>query len=154
MRKIFATGFVLAAAAFVAAGAHAQAYRWIDKDGHVQFGDIPPPGVHATPLELPATPPAASDSGGKPPLTPAEEDQQFRKRQLDKHKAEEKAKKEREQAQAKQQNCASAQESLRVLQSGQRVERIDPKGKRYYIDDAERAQESARAQDAVKQWCN
>ncbi len=154
MRKIFATGFALAAATCVAAGAHAQAYRWTDKNGHAQFGDIPPPGVNATPLNLPATPPAASGSGDKPPLTPAEEQQQFRKRQLDKQKAEEKAQKERERAQAKQQNCASAQESLRMLQSGQRVVKIDAKGERYFIDDAQRAQETARAQDAVKQWCN
>ncbi|MDA8107155.1 MAG: DUF4124 domain-containing protein, partial [Betaproteobacteria bacterium] len=85
---------------------------------------------------------------------PAQEEQQFRKRQLEKQKAEEKTAQEREQAEAKKQNCASAQESLRVLQSGQRVARVDAKGERYYLDDAQRAQETARAQEAVKQWCD
>ncbi len=152
MRKTFVTGFAFAVAACVAAAAHAQAYRWTDKDGHVQYGDAPPPGVRATPIALPASP--APSAGAKPPLTPAQEEQQFRKRQLEKQKAEEKTAQEREQAEAKKQNCASAQESLRVLQSGQRVARVDAKGERYYLDDAQRAQETARAQEAVKQWCD
>ncbi len=153
MRKTFVTGFALAFAACIAAGAHAQAYRWTDKNGHVQYGDVPPPGVRATPLTI-STPPVLTGTGEKPPLTPAQEEQQFRKRQLEKQKAEEKTAQEREQAEAKKQNCASAQESLRVLQSGQRVARVDAKGERYYLDDAQRAQETARAQEAVKQWCD
>ena len=30
--------------------AQAQGYRWVDKDGKVRYGDVPPPGVKATPL--------------------------------------------------------------------------------------------------------
>ena len=150
MRITLVTGLALVAAAAFASAVHAQAYRWVDKDGTVQYGDVPPPGVHATPFALPASP-----SGPAPhELTPAQQEQQFRASQLKKQKAEEKAAKEKEEAEAKQQNCASAQESLRVLQSGQRVVRVDAKGERYYLDDAQRAQETSRAQDAVKQWCN
>lgn len=152
MRKIIVTGLAVVGVAIAAAGAHAQAYRWTDANGHTQFGDVPPPGVHATPIALPASP--APGAGEKAPLTPAQEEQQFRKRQLDRQKADDKAAQDREQAATKAQNCSSARESLRLLQSGQRVARLDAKGERYYIDDAQRAQEASRAQDAVKQWCD
>lgn len=152
MKITLAAAVVLALAAFCAAGAQAQAYRWKDSAGNVHYGDAPPPGVHATPLNLPAAPPAASHATQA--LTPAQEQQRFRKAQLEQRKAEEKAARAREQAQAKQQNCASARASLRTLESGQRVVTIDAKGERHYLDDAERAQQAARARKAVKQWCN
>ena len=58
-----------------------------------------------------------------------------------------------EQLQTKRENCARAQESLRTLQSGLRISRIDSKGERYYLDDAQIAQETAKAQQAVQHWC-
>ncbi|MEW6690029.1 MAG: DUF4124 domain-containing protein, partial [Pseudomonadota bacterium] len=57
-------------------------------------------------------------------------------------------------AAAKQENCERSRESLRVLESGQRIARTDARGERYYLDDAQIAQEMAKARDAVKQWCN
>ncbi len=69
-----------------AAGAAAQAYRWVDKDGKVRYGDTPPPGVKASPLKLPqggganvVSPPddAAGKAAKKGPLTPAEQDAEY-----------------------------------------------------------------------------
>jgi Domain of unknown function (DUF4124) len=138
-----------------AAGASAQQYKWVDRDGKVRYGDTPPPGVNAQRLRPPSGPsqPASSAAAakqGEKPLTP---EQAFRKRQEAAQKDQEKQAQTDQDAQAKRDNCARAQEQLRALESGQRIARTDSKGERYYLEDAQIAQESARARQTVKEWC-
>ena len=149
---------VLAALA-VSASAGAQAYKWVDKDGKVRYGDTPPPGVKATPLKPPPRPsspppsPAAEkkDAGAKDkPLTP---EQAFRKRQQEREEAEKKSGQERAEADKKRQNCESAQASLRQLESGQRIATVDAKGERVIMEDAQREQQLQRARSLVSEWC-
>src|SRR5215208_1953659 len=111
---------ILAALAF-SATASAQAYKWVDKDGKVRYGDTPPPGVKATPLKGPArapTPPASAnakkDAGAKDKEKPLTPEAAFRKRQQEKQEAEQKAEKERADAGTKRQNCDNAQTHLRT----------------------------------------
>lgn len=153
MRQTLAAAVVLVLAAGWMGGAHAQAYRWTDQSGNVVYGNAPPAGVHATPLGLPAEP-SGTSNGAPHELTPAQEQQQYRKEELKREQAEKKAEQERARAEAKRQNCTSAQESLRTLESGERIVTIDAKGQRHYLDDAERSQREDRAREAVKQWCN
>jgi len=146
-----------------AAGAAAQAYRWVDKDGKVRYGDTPPPGVKASPLQLPqgggangGPPPAdaAGKAAKKGPLTPAEQDAEYRKRQADAQKSRDKEDQAQRDAAAKQDNCKRARESLAALESGQRVSRYTAEGERYYLDDSQRDAETARARESVNSWCN
>jgi hypothetical protein len=143
-----------------AAGAAAQAYRWVDKDGKVRYGDTPPPGVKASPLQLPQggganVVPAPGDAAAKKgPLTPAERDAEFRKRQAETQKAREKEDQAQRDADAKRDNCTRAKESLAALESGQRVSRYTAAGERYYLDDSLREAETARARESVNSWCN
>ena len=101
--------------------------------------------------------PAAKDGAKKgekgAPLTPAEQEQAYRKRQAEAEKTAAKADTERKDAQAKRDNCDAAKEAMRSLESG-RVSRTDAKGERYYLDDAQVAQELARSRQAAQQWCN
>ena len=142
---------------FAAAAAQAQIQCWTNKDGRRECGDTPPPGVKVREISGASAPaPAAKDgakSAKKGPLTPAEQEQAFRKRQIDAEKAREKEDKERADAAAKAENCARAQEGLRALQSGQRIARTDEKGERYYLDEAQTAAETAKAQQMVSQSC-
>ena len=164
MKKILAFLVVLA----FSAGAAAQAYKWVDKDGKVRYADTPPPGEKATPLKTPSgptppPPPPGAEAGKKDgaskdgtakkdekPLTP---EAAFRKRQQEREEAEKKAQKEAADAATKRANCDSAQLNLRTLQSGQRVTVTDASGERAYMDDAQREQAVARAQASVNQWC-
>jgi hypothetical protein len=153
-----ALGFVLALA--FAAAASAQAYKWVDKDGKVRYGDTPPPGVKATPLRGAPPPPAPApsadakkDPGAKDKEKPLTPEAAFRKRQQEQQEAEQKAQKEAADAAAKRANCESSQQVLRTLQSGQRVTRTDASGERIYLEDAEREQAIQRAQGSVNQWC-
>jgi hypothetical protein len=151
------TLLVLLAGWCFAGAALAQHYRWVDKDGRVQYGDNPPPGVKATPLRgVPAAPAAPAASTQKPAgkaLTPAEKDAEFKKRQEDEAKAREKQDTAAADADAKKLNCANATESVRTLEIG-RVRRVKPDGEYYFLDDAQIAEEMTRAKKSVADWCN
>jgi hypothetical protein len=142
----------------VACGAAAQTYRWVDKDGKVRYGDTPPPGVNARQLSGPSAPATAPDAAAKDankgPLTPAEQEQDFRKRQLEAQKAEQKAAATAKDQEIKAENCRRARESLATLESGRRILRTDAQGEQYYLEDDARAAEIQRAQKAVQDWCN
>ncbi|HEY8070197.1 MAG TPA: DUF4124 domain-containing protein [Burkholderiales bacterium] len=150
--------FLLALA--FAGAAQAQLYKWVDKDGKTRYGDTPPPGVKASVMGAPASgsasaPAASSDPASKDakkgPLTPAEQAQEFRKRQDDAKKEAEKEAQERKDKAAKAEDCVRNKEYLMSLQSGQRIARTNPStGERYYMDDSQRAQEVASAQQAMK----
>ena len=158
---------LLAVGMTLAAAAAAQQYKWTDSSGRVQYGDVPPPGVKVTRLRsssggygppVEAAPAAdakdAAKAAPKGPLTPAEQEAAFRKRQQDAAKDREKQAAVDQQAAAKRQNCLNAQENLRALETGGRIARNDAKGERVYLGDAEIAQETARARALVQQACN
>ena len=138
----------------VAFGAVAQQYKWVDKDGKVQYGDTPPPGVKATRLKPPPgasqAPPAAAKKDAEKALSP---EAAFRKRQQEAKEKDEKAAKERADAESKRTNCEAAQATLRQIQSGQRMSTMNAAGERVFIDDEQRARETERAQKSVSEWC-
>ena len=138
--------------------AQAQIKCWKDADGKRVCGDTPPAGAKVTTIKVPSSPAAATKdaaakSASKGPLTPAEQDQEYRKRQTESKKAEEKAASEQKDADAKRENCERAREMQRTLESGQRIVRTDSKGERYYLDDAQRDQETGKARQIVQQSC-
>jgi hypothetical protein len=160
MNKILAFLVVLA----FSAGAAAQAYKWVDKDGKVRYGDTPPPGVKATPLKIPSgpkapAPPAPSADAAKKdgaakkdekPLTP---EQAFQKRQKERQEADQKSEKERADAEQNRQQCEIAQANLRTVQSGQRMSTTNAAGERIFMDDEMRERALQNAQKAVTEWC-
>lgn len=154
---------VFTALACLATASEAQVYCWTTKEGKRQCGDTPPPGVKAAAISTPAAPSApaaAPDAAGKAaaakkgPLTPKEQEQEFRKRQMEAEKAREKEKQAQEQSEAKQQNCERAKDALRILESGQRIARVDKQGERYFLEENQVAQETERARQAVQRNCS
>ena len=148
---IFGLGVLFASAAA------AQQYKWTDQNGKTQYGDVPPPGVKAQRLKPPPGPAPAPSAAGKKdekgaakPLSP---EAAYRKRQEDAQKENEKNEKAEQEAAARKENCARAQEQLRQLETGQRIARTDAKGERYFLDDAQVAQEMARTRQIVQQSC-
>jgi hypothetical protein len=162
---------LLAAAMLLGTGAWAQTYKWVDRNGRVQYGDAPPPGVKATPLRGAPAPaaqppaPAQKSADGKSadpkaaakksgPLSPAEQEAEYRKRQIEAQKEQEKQAAATKEASVKKDNCERAQEYLRTLDSGQRISRTDAKGERVFLEDAEIAREKSQARQNVQAWCN
>lgn len=162
-RTLFVSLGLALAASSLAVPSLAQQYKWVDKNGRTQYGDTPPAGVNATRIKGPSAPAsapapegkaAAKDAKAKRPLTPAEQDAEFRKRQAEGQKSREKEEKAAQEAEAKRSNCSSAQEQLRMLESGQRVARTNEKGERYFIEDDQRAADIAKARKSVSDWCS
>jgi Domain of unknown function (DUF4124) len=153
--------WVLLLALAFAGAAQAQSYKWVDKDGKTRYGDTPPPGVKATSLKgpaspgpAPAVPGAASKDAKKGPLTPAEQEQEYRKRTEAAAKDQQKADQERQAKADNAAECARTRESLRTLQSGQRITRTNAAGEIYYIDDSQLAQEISQAQQTISKFCS
>jgi len=153
MIRLLVLGLAIALPAAVSAE---QLYRWVDKDGTVRYSDRPPPsGQPARTLSAPGPAPAAADkdgAGGSQSLQ--EQEKAFQKRLDEQKKANEKAAAAAKDEQIKADNCRRARASLATLQGGRRILRTAPQGNPYYIDDAQRAQETQQAEQAVKDWCN
>jgi hypothetical protein len=147
---------ILVASLLFAGAAAAQQYKWVDRDGKVRYGDVPPPGVNATRLRGSSSAPPPAPAAGEAkkdaakPLTP---EQAFRKRQEDAEKERQTQAKTEQDAELKRQNCAQAQTALRTLESGQRISRTDSKGERYFLDEAQIAEETTRARQTAQEWC-
>src|SRR5450759_4974965 len=150
----------------VALPASAQMYKWVDSDGRVQYSDKPPPSnIKTEKLRAPApaaSAPAASEGKGAAqkgaakagPKTAAEQEQAFRKRQLDEAKAQEDEGKKQAQARDKAENCKRAKAAVTNLEIGGRQMRIDEKGERVFLDDQQIVQETAKAQQEAAAACN
>jgi len=166
MRKAL---LLIASLAFT--GSAAAQYKWVDQNGRIQYGDTPPAGARSSTVRPSPAPrvDAAQDEAkddakkdeakkeeakkDKGPATMAEKEADFRKRRLEADKEREKQAQAQQDADRKRENCARARENVRVLESG-RVTRVDGKGERYYLDDAQLAQETVKARQVVQEWCN
>ena len=141
--------------------AQAQIKCWTTADGKRACGDAPPAGAKVTTVKTPAASPGAppASAGGakdapKGPMTAAEREQDYRKRQIEATKSAEKADQAKKDADAKRENCSISRDALLSLESGQRIQRNDAKGERYFIDDAQREQEIGKARVLVQQSCS
>jgi hypothetical protein len=156
----------------LAVPASAQMYKWVDSNGKVQYSDKPPPSNVKTeklrestpaPAPAPATSTSAAgdgkggakqDTAKSGPKTVAEQEQAFRKRQLDAAKAREEAGQKQAESRDKTENCTRAKAAVASLQMGGRQVRIDEKGERVFLDDQQIAQELARAKQDAASACN
>ena len=130
--------------------AHAQSYKWIDKDGKTRYGDTPPPGVKATALKGSSPSPSAASPGaaakGKdaktgPPTSAEKEDR-------------ENAERER-QAKAKHaQDCAGVRAYLRTLESGEPIARSGAAGKGNVMNEGQIVEAVTNAKRTIKLVCS
>ena len=152
---IFALGIALTV---TLSNATAQTYQWKDSSGRTVVSDTPPPGTaKESARTIGGNAPKPTTATAKPadaPKTMAEKDLEFKKRQQE---SAEKAGKDAKEAAAnaeKRDNCERAKKQLALLESGQRIATTDEKGERRIMEDAERAQEMARAQKFANESCN
>jgi hypothetical protein len=148
----------------VALPASAQLYKWVDSDGRVQYSDKPPPSnIKSEKLSAPARAGAPAASEGKDgtqkdaaqaaPKTAVEQDQAFRKRQLDAAKAQGEEAQTQAKTRDRAENCKRAKAALANLQAGGRQVRIDEKGERVFLEDQQIAEETAKAGDEAAAAC-
>ena len=164
---------VLALALAVPAVCQAQ-WRWIDRNGQTVFSDQPPPpetpaakilaqpGVKAKPVADEAVAPAQPASRAAAPLRIAASGAKASgkdKTLLDKKKQAEAAEEEKRKAQEEEtarlraDNCTRAKRSKASFDSGVRITRMNEKGEREVLDDAQRAAEVKRLETLIARDC-
>ena len=141
---------------------HAQMLKCVSKDGKVEYAAQCPAGTREQQTGIKSAPaaPAASDKAGdkasdkSKPKSMAEQETDFKKRQVEQAEAAAKQQKEAAEAAQRKRACEEARSYLAGLESGARVTRNDPKtGERVFLEDAARAQEVQRAQQSIQANC-
>ena len=178
VRALAAASFAALAVA-ASLPAHAQ-YQWIDGSGRRVFSDQPPPpgtpqkNILKQPAARPAAPapaadeaessaadstaaPAAAPQASTPQAAaPAAQDKALQEK-LKKAEAEEAAKKKAEAdrlAAQKAENCKRAISAKALLDSGQRIMQSDGKGGRSFMCPEQRAAETKRIEEVMRNDCN
>lgn len=147
--QLFIAVAILLATATVAA----QVYKWVDKDGKVQYSDTPPP-ASATKSEAKKvdTSPAAAAIGA-PPKSLQDKGKDFDKRKTEVAEKAKKSELDQKTAEINAANCSDARGSLRDLETGRPITRTSESGSREYLDDEGRQAEMAKARKAVADFC-
>lgn len=141
--------FALAVAVLLAgATANAQVYEWKDEKGNTHFSDQPPVGKPRAQRVIESEPAA-----GPTQKTTADRELEFRKRQKASQDSSEQAKKAQAANADQKEVCENARRLLETLASGERITLRDDQGERYFMDDAQREQESAKARQVVQSTC-
>ena len=156
MKKIMLILLVL-----TSASAFAGLSKWVDTDGKVHYSDQPPPAnVKATVLRSTsgmaapaATGDAAASSAPAAPKTIAEREAELKKAQQAKKEAADRAAQKQAEVEAREANCIAARKNLSMLQGGMRMMEIDDKGERFYLNDEQRQQRIAKAQQDISTYC-
>ena len=179
MKSLFSsilTGLVLAAAF---QPAHAQ-WIWKDENGRTVASDQPPPksvplshivksprarGTNdaAVDANAPVKDGDSKDADKKDgkvdavkadaPKSLADRDLDYKKRQKDAAEAEQKQQADATKAKAMQENCTAMRGNMAALQAGGRTARVNEKGERYYLDDAQRQGEVEKTRGQIEQFC-
>ena len=151
--------------------AHAQIYKWKDKNGYTRYSDTPPPNnskietlkskkpiiaTEQTPLstiDAKQPLPVGADNKEVPPTQNAEDVAgQNRRNQAEVDKN---VKQEKEAlAKLKAENCKSAKANLETYVQGGRVSRINEKGEREYLGDADLKKGADKSRSEVSKHCN
>ena len=148
--------FLLLLLMLFSANTFAALNKWVDANGKVHYSDQPPPvNVKAETLRSPAasSEPAKASSAPAAPKTLAEREAELKKAEQEKKKTAEKTAQEQAKADNKKANCALSQQNLKMLQDGVRLTDIDANGERYYLNDEQREQRIAKAQQDIGNWC-
>lgn len=134
-------------------------YTWKDAEGHVHYSDVPPPGSGDVKKLKSST--AASQAAEAPAQggratsskTVAERELDFRRRRAEAQEAKDKADKDQAGSTQRRQECETARNQLRALESGQRASRFNDKGEAIPLDDDQRQIEVERSRQYLDKNC-
>ncbi|GAB1384851.1 hypothetical protein MASR1M50_31720 [Burkholderiales bacterium] len=148
-------------------------YQWVDKDGRRVFSDRPPPAdipaknvltqprgaraPQAAPVAGPAAsasePASAAAAAPRPPAAGVDKALEEKKKQNEAAEAARKKADEERAAASRAENCKRAMSAKATLESGMRMARVNDKGEREVLDDAQRAAELKRVNAIIASDC-
>ena len=136
--------------------ATAQVFKWVDENGVTHYGERPPQGQKAQPVEAkPSSTPApgSSSSSGKAQGSENWQDQnlEFQRRRIQR---EQQAERDQRVAKDKQRRCNIARDDLWRLESARRLYDLNDKGERVYLDDTGHKAALEQARRRVDRSCS
>jgi len=131
----------------------AKVYKWVDSEGHVQYGERPPAG-QGEQMKIPR-----STSNASAPASTSSEKTDAASKFLDSVESERKekqeaAKKSDAENKMKTENCSKAKRYVASLSQGGRRYEVDEEGNRNYLGEADIKKRLDDANEMVKKWCN
>jgi Domain of unknown function (DUF4124) len=143
---------------FFSSGVHADVYKWVDKDGKIQYSDQPPLSGEAKKMKKKTkdavnSAPAAAGTGAKPPASVADQEVEFRKRKMEQEEAEKKKLAEQQMAEKNKGYCNNLRGELQAHKDGVRIVQYNDKGERIALDDNERARSKANLEERIAKEC-
>lgn len=145
MKRIALT-LVLAIAA--APFAHAELYKYIDKDGKTVYSDAPPPNADTKQVKT-----LGAGTVSSAPKTAMDKDKDQEKLRKEAREKQDKADKAAKGAEEQERACNQARANQRAVQEGGRLYKYDEKGERAFMTDDEIEAEKAKAARAVEDAC-
>jgi hypothetical protein len=133
------------------ASANAAMYKWTDQNGNVQYGQFPPTGVAAERISASGTTHKVEAPDGK---SPQQRLQALEQQQQQQEEEETEARVAQERKDLRQQNCRIAHKNLAVLkEDGHHRVRL-PDGTVTYLNDEQKQQRIAQANQQIKDNCD
>ena len=132
--------------------AGAVVYKWVDAQGKLQYGDRPPDGVHAEVVELLGTHVARSA-----PARSSESAPTYKTTNRDQPNPDDASVKktvDNDVAQAREKQCADAQDRYKKLIEGRRLYKTGTDGERQYLTSEEIDSERLNAKREIDETCN
>jgi len=136
--------------------AHGQLYKWVDKDGKVQYTDQPPPPGAARDekkLNIKSSPAESQSKSGDKTAAPknvAEQELEFQIRRIAREQEESK---QQAAETTNQRNCAISRNRLNDLESSGRLVTRNEKGERIYLAEADREKVIEQARKNISIYC-
>lgn len=143
---------VLAIAMALAPAASAQLYKYVDEKGKTVYSDQPPVNVDSKQVNVPAGRSAAAAPAAAP-KTAVERDKELEKSRKETREKADKQAKAAERDQQAEQRCAASRERYAAFAEGGRIYKINEKGERVFMDDAELESGRERSRREMDEAC-
>jgi hypothetical protein len=134
-------------AIFWASTAAAQMFKCVDARGVTHYADQPTAGCANAKVDIPPSPPLSGHLVA-PATDPAQQEADFRRRQIQRTEAE---RVEHEQRTVAERRCAELQLERARLSSGRRIAEVNAQGERVFMDDDVRDRRLVELQAALAQ---
>lgn len=132
----------------------AQVYRWVDKDGKVNYTDTPPPKDTKGEAKKVELKPSSATSDGVDRFKATQKNlSEIDKRRTEAAKAAEKASEARSINEQNAEACKDARRNLAEYDSGRPLTTTDDAGERKVMSDEDRAASVRRMQAIIAQTC-
>ncbi len=138
---------------------NADVYKWVDKNGKIQYSDQPPPSGDGKKLKRHSKDTVESPSvqsgatAAKPAASTADQELEYRKRKAEKEESQKKQQAEAETAEKNKDYCNNLHGDLSAHSNGVRLARYNEKGERVFLDDKERAASKEKLEQRISKEC-